>query len=196
MEAKEVIEKIQAEAKSEADAILKEAAQQAADYNKQTQEQLAEFDKQTEHLAQAAADDKKQRILAAARMKRGKDKLSAKQKVLTKIFEAAKENMLSMDKSAYRDMFKRLICTAVESGEETVIAGQKEKIIDASVIDQINQDEKSKAEKLKFADEKGEFDYGVCLIKGDVRTNITVDVLLQTARENLETKIAASVFAE
>ena len=197
MEAKEVIDKILSEAKNEANDILNKAKQEVADYQKQTASQLADFDKQSEQLAADAADDKKRRILAAARMKSRKDLLFTKQKVLSEVFEAAKQKLISMDTDSYRKLFTELICSAVESGDETVIAGKDETLIDADLIEKINQDDSLKnASNLKFAKEKGEFDRGVILVRGDVRVNISIEVLLQMARESLETAIASELFAQ
>jgi V/A-type H+-transporting ATPase subunit E len=196
MEAKEVIEKILSEARSEADEIKKKAQVEADDYTKETEQQLSDFDKQTQQLAQNAADDKRQRILAASRMKNRKDVLAAKQKVLERVFENARESILSLDRDSYRGLFKHLISSAVQNGDEELIAGRDEDVLDASLAEELNSDPAfENAANLSFSQEKGDFDRGVLVRRGDVRINISLDVLLQMARENLETEIASELFA-
>jgi V/A-type H+/Na+-transporting ATPase subunit E len=195
MEAKEVIDKILSEAQSEADEIMDEGRKKADEYKKATQEQLDDFDNQSEQLAAKAAEDKKQRILAAMRMKNRKDVLSSKQDVLAKVFDNAREKLLGMDRQSFRSLFKTLICSAVQTGEEEIIAGRSEDVLDGSLIDEINSDpDFEKASGLSFSGQKGDFDRGVVVRRGDVRTNISVEVLLQMARENLETEIATELF--
>ncbi|MFI4912123.1 MAG: V-type ATP synthase subunit E [Sedimentisphaeraceae bacterium JB056] len=197
MEAKEVIEKILSEAREEADAIIKKAEQEVSEFNEETEKLLADFDKQSETLAKNAADDKKQRILASARMKSRKDILSSKQKVLAEVFENARQKLLDTDRDSYRNLYKKLISSAVENGDEVVIAGRKEDVIDASLTEEINADPGfEKASNLTFSQERGDFDRGVVLKRGDVRVNISVSVLLQMARESLETTIATELFAQ
>lgn len=197
MEAKEVINKILSEAKSQADEIIRQAEKELAEYNAASKQQADEFSQQSAQIAQNQAQDRKQRILASARMNSRKQILAAKQKVLGEVFADARRRLEAMEPAQYQELFAKLICAAVESGDETVVAGRRENILDAAFVEKINAQYKGKTPaKLKLADKKGDFDRGVILERGSVHVNISVDVLLQMARENLETSIAAELFAK
>ncbi len=194
MEAKEVISKILSEANAGSDEIIAKANEEAAEYNMQTDEQLAAFDERSRQLAASHADDKKQRMLASSRMKSRKEILTAKQEVLSNVFATAKQRLIEMDGDSYQQLFKRLIISAVESGDETIIAGRKEDVLDASLVEQINAEKKDAGWKLELSKDRGDFDRGALLVRGNVRVNIAVDVLLQMAKDSLETEIAAQLF--
>jgi len=194
MEAKEVISKILSEANAKADELLSKANQEVAEYNRQTDEQVAAFDERSRQIAASQAEDKKQRMLASARMQCRKDILTAKQKVLSNVYAAAKKRLLDMDGDSYKQLFKRLIISAVESGDEVVITGRKETVLDAAFVEQINSEKKEASWKLQLSNDKGDFDRGVLLVRGNVRVNISVDVLLQMAKDSLETTIATELF--
>ena len=78
MEAKQVVEKILADARAEADKIKKQADDKEADEKAKLSEKLDEYKKQTKTLAKQAAEDEKSHILAAARMNIAKELLSEK----------------------------------------------------------------------------------------------------------------------
>lgn len=197
MEAKEVINKILSEAEAQADEIIAQANKELADYNRQTEQQLSEFSQRSSQLAQSEADDKKQRMLASARMNSRKQILTAKQKVLSDVFAKAGEKLLAMGSDSYKELFTRLIYSAIESGDETVAVGRREDVLDASFVEQLNSQYKGEIPlKLKFSEQRGDFDRGVLLKRGDVRVNISVEVLLQMARESLETAIAGELFVK
>ncbi len=194
MEAKEVISKILSEANAKADEIIAKGGEEVAEFNKQTDEQLGDFQERSRQMADTQAEDKKQRLLASSRMQSRKQILAAKQEVLSNIYASAKRHLLEMDGDSYRQLFKRLIISSVESGDEVVMTGRKEDVLDASFVEQINAEKKDAGWKLELSKDKGDFDKGVLLVRDKVRVNISVDVLLQMAKDSLETEIAAELF--
>jgi vacuolar-type H+-ATPase subunit E/Vma4 len=87
MEAQQVVEKILADADTEAAKIKAEADEKVADEQRKFDEQLNEYKKQTDILAQKAAQDKKEHLLAAARMDIAKQFLAEKRKIIDDIFK-------------------------------------------------------------------------------------------------------------
>ena len=89
MEAEQVVEKILSDAQAEAEKIKKEADEKEAAEQAELTKQLEEYEKQTEVFAQKAGEERKMRLLAAARMEIAKDFLGEKRKILDEVFEQA-----------------------------------------------------------------------------------------------------------
>ena len=96
MNAEQVVQKILAEAKAEAEKIVNEAKAKAADQTAKLDAEIAEFDARTGQLAEDAAADKLQRMLANARMSNAKQMLAAKVATLDEVFEKAKAAVNTM----------------------------------------------------------------------------------------------------
>ncbi|MDD5458229.1 MAG: V-type ATP synthase subunit E [Phycisphaerae bacterium] len=192
MDAQQVINKILADAQKEADQIIAAAKQQQADEQKKFDKGLAEFGKETQVIAQKRAQDEKDHILAAARMAEAKELLTEKRKVLDEMFVKSKEKLSALDEASYKELMAKLMAQASETGDEEVLIGANEKHIDAALVSQVNN--KIGSGKLTLSNEKINATAGFVLRKGRVRTNVTVDVLIEQAREKLEVKLAKELF--
>ena len=196
MEAEQVVEKILADAKAEADKKKKEAeAKEAAEQAKLT-EQLDEYKKQTELLAKKAGEDEKSHILAAARMDIAKQYLAEKRKILGEVFEQARRQLQDLPDEEYRALIKKLILDAVETGDEEVVIDTNEGRIDHEFIKEINRelgpDYKS---DLRLSDQRQDLGAGFILKRGKVKTNVSLEVLLDQARKELEIELAKELFS-
>lgn len=187
MNADKVVEKILAEAKSEAAKIKAEADAKMAEAKKATDEKLGAYKAESERLGREVFDDKKSRLLAAARMSAAKAELGVKREVLDEVFESARAKIRGLGDVDYKELVKKLMKKAVETGEEEVVVGKDEKRIDESLIKEV-------AAGLKMSSEKCNTSAGFILKRGDVRTNVTVEVLLEQAREELETELFKELF--
>ena len=193
MEAKEVIQKILSEAEAQAAAIAAKARQQdeaaAADLNAE----LAEFDKQTDELAAKAGEEKRARILAAARMAASREMLAEKRKLMDDLFDAFRNRLDSLPDHEYRALMADLMKKAVLHGDEEVLIGRHENRIDQGLVDKVNSSLGDKG-RLKFSSERADCDKGFILARGNVRTNVSVAVLIEQARTEIENKLAARLF--
>jgi V/A-type H+-transporting ATPase subunit E len=196
MEAEQVIEKILSDAKAEADKIAEQAQQSAAAEKAKLDEQLAEFEKQSAVLAEQAAEDEKSHILAAARMQAAQEYLAEKTRILDEVFKRARERLGQLPDSEYRDLMARLMREAVETGEEEVLIGQDETRIDQTLVDAVNGKlEGDRKRDLKLASDRIDLAGGFILRRGKIKTNVSIDVLLQQARGNLEIELAKGLFS-
>jgi len=197
MEAQQVIEKILADAKAEAEKIKKDAQQQQADEQQKLAEQLDEYNKQTKVLAEKRAADEKLHILAAARMDIAKHLLAEKRKILDDVFEQARGQLKELPDDDYRKLMTKLMLEALESGDEEVIVDKNETRIDDEFIRGINQQlgPNSKG-RLKLCGERQNLGAGFILKRGKIKNNVSVEVLLNQARKELEIELAKELFGE
>ncbi len=195
MDAEQVIKKILSEANNEATKIKAEANEKQAAEQSKLAEQLAEYKKQSDILAQKTAEEKKEHLLAAARMDIAKEYLAAKRKILDEVFEKAQEQMQNLRDDEYIRLMTKLMLDAVETGNEEVIVDKNEKQIDQKFIKHINRELGPGFKgNLRLADEKQDLGAGFILRRGKIKTNVSLDVLLERARKELEIELAKELF--
>ena len=195
MEAEQVVEKILSDARGEAEAIKRKADEKEAAEQKKFEAELAEYKKQTELLAKKAASDEKAHLLAGARMEIAKEYLAEKRKILDEIFAKARKELQDLPDDKYQEIMKKLMLSAVETGDEEVIVDTNEKRIDQKFIQQVNHElGPGYHGKLRLSDERRDIGCGFILRRGKIKNNASLDVLLTKAREALEIELAKEVF--
>ncbi len=195
MEAEQVVEKILADARAEADKIKKQADDNETGEQNKLSQQLDEYKKQTGILAKQAGEDKQSHILAAARMNIAKEYLAEKRKILDEVFEQARQQLQNSPDEEYHALIKKLLLEAVETGDEEVVVDTNEGRIDHEFIKQINRELGSDYKSnLKLSDEKQDIGAGFILKRGKIKTNVSIQVLLEQARKELEIELAKELF--
>jgi V/A-type H+-transporting ATPase subunit E len=197
MEAEQVVEKILADAKAEANKIKKQADDKEAAKQAKLTEQLDEYKKQTEILAIKAGEDEKSHILAAARMDIAKQLLAEKRRILDDAFEQARQQLRDLPDEEYRALFAKMMLETVETGDEEIIVDKNEKRINQDLINKVNQQLSPKGKgNLKLSDQKQDIVAGFILKRGQIKTNVSLDVLLEQARKELEIDLAKELFKD
>ncbi len=197
MGAEEVIEKILADAKAEAQKIKQQAQKKEAAEQTKLDGRLDEYNKQTRALAKKRAGDEKLHILAAARMDIAKQLLAEKRKILDEVFEQSQKQLKKLPDKDYCKLMTKLMLEAVETGDEEVIVDKNETRINDEFISQINKqlgpDSKG---RLKLSGERQNLGAGFILKRGKIKVNVSIEVLLNQARRELETELAKELFGD
>ncbi len=194
MQAEQVIEKILSDARAQAEAIKKQAEDREAAETARLKEDLTRFEQETKTLAEKAGADERSQRLAVARMEVAKEYLAAKAGLLDEVFAQARQSVEKLPDGEYRELMARLMAEAVETGDEKVVPGKNDARIDAGLVAEVNARLKDKG-KLALADQKHNFGAGFLLQRGKVRTNVSIDVLVQQARKDLEIEVAKDLFS-
>jgi V/A-type H+-transporting ATPase subunit E len=194
MEADQVITKILSDARAQADAIKKQAEEREAAETGKLNEELARFEQDTQTLAEKAGADERSQRLAVARMEAAKEYATAKASLLDEVFVQARQKIEKLPEGEYRELMAKLMATAVETGEEKVLPGRDDARIDAKLVADVNARLKDKG-KLTLSGEKQHFANGFLLLRGKVRTNVSVDVIVGQARKDLEIEVAKDLFS-
>lgn len=197
MEAEQVVGKILSEARVEAEKIVSVAKTKAADEQAKLESELAEYKKQTEVLAAEAAQDKKERMLAMARMGVRKELGAAKVALVDGVFTQAREQIRNLKDKEYCELMAALMEKAVETGDEEVIVGEDEKRIDDKFIKQINRQLGSGFKgNLGLSQERADISGGFILRRNNIQVNASIEVLVSSMREELESEVVKELFAE
>jgi len=197
MKAEQVVEKILSEGRQEAQRILSEAQAKVRQRRSALDEELKAFEQETEQLARQAAEDKRSRMLAAARMDLRKKILAAKADLLREVFETARRRINTMADGPYLELMGRLLMQAVVTGDEEVLVGKNETRINPEFLKQINKRlGPGYKGNLRASSEKAGIDGGFILRRGKVQVNCSTGVLLEQIRQQTEIELAAKLFAD
>ena len=197
MEAEQVIQKILGDARAEAAKIGEQAAEREATEKARAEEEATHFKKETDAMAVKAAADEMSQRLAVARMEAAKEYLTGKAALVDEVFAKARRTIEKLPDNEYRDLMTRLMLASVENGDEQVIAGKNDARIDQTLIKEVNAKLKDQGKgNLTLSEEKHNLGGGFLLKHGKVRTNVTLDVLVQQARKDLEIELAKDLFAK
>jgi len=193
MDAKEVVTKIMSDANAEVEKIRAEAKEKIQQQQAKLKSELGRFDEETESLAAAAAEDKKARVLAAARMDISKQNLQMRKDLLDEVFAKAAEAIKNMNDADYIKFMEKLLIAAVETSDEKIVTGKNDGRLGADFLNNINKQLGGKG-SLSIAEEKADIQGGFILRSGKTRINASLEVLLSTVREELETELAKELF--
>ncbi|MBN1795484.1 MAG: V-type ATP synthase subunit E [Sedimentisphaerales bacterium] len=195
MKAEQVTEKILSDARAEAEEIKRQADEKQQAEQKQLDKQLAQFKEQTAALAQKAAEDKMARMLSAARMDIAKQYLAQKRKLLDEVFVKAKEQFSKLCDEEYLSLMKKLMHEAVETGDEEVVVDTNEKRIDFKFVKQANRElGPGYHGNLRLSEQRMNIGGGFILRRGQIQNNVSIGVLLDKAKKELEIELAKELF--
>ncbi|MCF7955154.1 MAG: V-type ATP synthase subunit E [Phycisphaerae bacterium] len=196
MNAEQVIEKILSEAQTQADVITSEARAKAADAQSELEKKLADYRQETAIIAENAGKERKEQMLASARMRLQKEILTAKCELLDEAFAKAVEHIKDLSDSEYLGLIENLMAKAVETGGEEVIIGKDETRITDAFIKQVNRKLGTGFKgNLLLANERANISGGFILRRGKVQINVSTEVLVAQAREKLEMELAEELFS-
>jgi vacuolar-type H+-ATPase subunit E/Vma4 len=196
MNPKQVIDKILAEANAEADKIKAGAATKITEEQGSFDAEITRYKSQTQEMAEAAAEDAKLRMLASARMSLKKGNASVRSDLLNEVFDKARVAVMTMADAEYVKLMSGLMVKAAIAADQKVIVGKDESRINAAMIKDVNRQLKTDGKgELTLSSTKAGIDGGFILSSGNVRMNVSIDVLVSQAREDLELELAEELFA-
>ena len=156
---------------------------------------MDEYNKQTELLAKKAGEDEKSHILAAARMDIAKEYLTEKRKILNEVFEQARRQLQNLPDEQYHALIKKLLLDTLETGDEEVVIDTNENRIDHKFIKEVNRElGPGYKGNLRLSDQRQSLGAGFILKRGKIKTNVSIEVLLDQARKELEIELAKELF--
>lgn len=191
MNGEQVIAKILADASDEAGRISGQASEKHAADEAAMAQQLKEYDSRTQTLADTARQEKRTRIVSAARMDLARAQLAVKRQLLDEVFSRARDRMGSLKDDDYRQMMTRLMVQSAQQGEQEVVLDRNERRIDTAVVDEANRQlARSGRGPLRLAADRQDVGPGFILRAGRIQNNVSVKVMLMQARDAMEIKLA------
>ncbi len=184
--------KIEADARAEAGEILAAAQAHVDVIKRETEEEI----RRMAALQKARLEKENPEILRrreiVAKLDVNKDDLSARRGLIDEAFEAAKAKMAGMDGDGVKRFTEILLAQAVETKDESLVVGKGEKNLNADWLKAYNEKSGS---NLKMSEEKAPIIGGFILRRGLVDVNCSWEMLIRTAREELEAETVKRLFS-
>lgn len=141
----------------------------------------------------------KERIISKTDLEIRNKKLLAKQQVIEKVFEAAKEKLKAMNAEEFTKFIKNSIMALNIDGDEEIIINpvDREKLTE-KFLAEVNKSliSKGKLGNLKFNVKTHEIDGGFILSKNGIEINNSFDELVNSLKYELEYEVGKILFTE
>lgn len=192
-----ITDRIAADARQQADTILQNARIEAekiiAEYEQRAQQ---DYDAA---LVRGRADAAYhvERMSGVAQLEARKRKLSAKQEMLDRAFEAARKKLLSLPEDAYVTLLVQLTVAGVSSGTEALIFSVKDRPrYGKKVVVAANEKLLSmgRTAALTLSEEARDFEGGLYIQDGSIENNCTFSTILRMLRQKMAGEVAKLLF--
>ncbi|MGL5068387.1 MAG: V-type ATP synthase subunit E [Sarcina sp.] len=147
--------------------------------------------------SKSEAITRKSRILSSANLKVRNDKLVAKQRVISDIFDKTKSDLNNMSDVDFKKFVSDKILNSNIVGDENIIVNESKKVaIDEAFIKELNAKliAANKKGELKISSINGTFEGGFIIEKNGIEINNTFDALVDSLRDEMEFEIAKVMF--
>ena len=177
-------EKILNDAKSQANIIEEESNKVNENIINSKIKEAEEEKKRMLNRAVSEASLLKERTISNAELKARNEKLKAKQEVIDRVFDMAKEKLKNLSEDKYISYLKSTLEDLKLEGNETIVVPKrmKPKVKGLGLKSKISEDEA--------------VDSGFLIKDEGTTLNYTFDSLVEHCRDELETEIAQSLFKE
>ncbi|MGN9161849.1 V-type ATP synthase subunit E [Clostridium sulfidigenes] len=141
----------------------------------------------------------KERIISKTDLEIRNKKLLAKQQVIEKVFEAAKEKLKAMNAEEFTKFIKNSIMALDIHGDEEIIINPVDRDkLPEKFLDEVNKSliSKGKLGNLKFNVKTHEIDGGFILSKNGIEINNSFDELVNSLKYELEYEVGKILFTE
>jgi V/A-type H+-transporting ATPase subunit E len=187
----QITEKIENDARAEAQRILERAAEQEAEIKRRAEADVRALEDASRARFEKERPEIFKRREIVAKLDINKMHLDAQRRLINDTFDRALEELKSLDRDKYTSFFKRLLKEALDTGDEEMELSKKERFIDREWLDKFNSENKT---RIKISDRRQDFSGGFVLNNGRICINCSWEMLMQAAREKLETEVVHRLF--
>ena len=188
-----LIAHIKADADAQVNAILAQAEQQCAGIRGDFDKQAAALYAERLRAGVKETQDKVDGEARIARMEGRKELLAAKQELVSRSFQKAQEQIVSLPEEQYVAFLAKLAAQASVTGEEKIVLNARDReTIGEKLVKAANA--RLKNGRLTLAEETGDFAGGLILRRGSIEANCTVELLVELSRSELSAQVAEILF--
>ncbi len=188
--------RIEADALSEIAAIEAEAAARCAQISAEAQARASEAYAQRMALGRAEAEQRRERLGAAADMEQRKSILAFKQEMVGEAFDRAVEAIVNLPEAQYIEFLAAQAAKASSNGCEELLFSQRDQAVAAAAAKRANAilKEMGREGRLTVAAETANIPGGLILRQGHIEVNCAADTLVMMHRSRLAGQVASILF--
>lgn len=197
MAIEDILRKIRSESEAKASEIIHNAESEKESILKKAEEEAAKLGEKLLKEGKDSAAQERKREITMTNLEAKKNILAIKQKLIEEAFERALNNLYSFPAEEYRSAIKKMLISAVVSGEEEVITSVADKEKLTSVfITEVNEalEKEGKKGNLRLSSEERNIRGGFILRDGRKEINLSFDSLIEEKRDELEESLIGIIF--
>ena len=197
MSLEKILARIANDAQKEVDRIIERATSNAEGIIEKAEEEAEILKAELLQRTEEEAAQRKERMVAMARLDFRKRILDEKQRAIDAVFQKAIETLCKLEDDEYRALMKRMLLSGVQTGEEEIILAQRDKTrLTQSFLDELNEELRNNGKKgnLTISKETREMAGGFILRRGDIELNSTFESLFGFSRDELESEVGRLLF--
>ena len=186
--------KILKDAEDKKAVILSDAENEKNKILSKKQEEASSLEKTMLEKAEREAASRKERIISGAQLNARNEKLEAKQKVISEVFETSVKELSNCSAEDLKDFIKEVILNSNIKGEQNLILNEAgKKVIDEVFVAEINKELGTKA-FIKINENTRDFRGGFILEKDGIEINNTFEALVSSIKDDLSLEVARVLF--
>lgn len=187
-----IIAHIARDAESQAGEILAGAQQSCDAIREKYEEQASAIYSDRIREGVRACQDREDGALRISRMEARKSVLAVKQEMVTRVFDLAREKLVSLPQEKYVAFLVSLAKRACSTGDEEVILNSRDR---AAVGDALIAALASEGLHMTLSDDIADIAGGLILRRGSIEANSSIELLIDLCRGELSSRIADLLFS-
>ncbi|MBN1164879.1 MAG: V-type ATP synthase subunit E [Candidatus Krumholzibacteriota bacterium] len=194
MSIENIINKIDEETDQAVRDILDEGRSRAGQIKEEYLARAGRLAAELREQAEKKARDEEKRLIVSAQLEMRKETLGKKRELLDGLYREAKSRIGTISSDDYREIIKTLIQRKAISGREEIVVGSAQAdLFTDDFIESIRSGFPGGGQ-FSLAAEPGSFTWGVVLREGRRLIDLSLEVILEQLREDIESRLAAFLF--
>ncbi|HID15841.1 MAG TPA: hypothetical protein EYP16_03440 [Candidatus Atribacteria bacterium] len=198
MSLENILSEILKEGEEEKLKIIRDAHEMADNILAKAKEDIKEFKREQGEKINKEAMSVKERIITSFELKKDKELLTEKKRVLDEVFDKVIKKVKSLPKEEYLNFLERLILKYVQTGDEQLfISEDDKKIVDEGFLKRINEKLRTsgKAGNIVLSEETASILGGVILGRENIKINASLELIVEDIREKWEKEVGQILFS-
>lgn len=188
----DIRKKIEGEAAAKAESILAEAQRQADELSRQAEEEIAAVAARYDKSLADETPEIKRRATIVANLDVARLMLGAKRELMDRALDGSLDVLASIDEK-HGSFMEKLLDKAAVTGEEELLVGPEEKVLNAAWLDKYNA---ARGKKITMSSEHPAIRGGFILRRGKISENCSFETPVRWLRDDLESDLTARLFAD
>ena len=187
-----IIAHIERDAQQQADEILAEARSKCSEIREKYEKQASDLYQEKIRAGVAACQAEEEGALRIANMEAKKTRLAVKQEMVSKSFDLALEEIVSLPAEKYLPFLLSLLKGANPAGTEEIVLNARDRAaIGPQLLEAVNA---LPGMAMTLSDETADMAGGLLLRRGNVETNCSAELLVEMTRSDLSASLAQVLF--
>jgi len=196
--AEKLIEKIGTDAQRAAEKYWHDADVRKQQMRESLLREIGKRKAEIDKMAAQAGVEKKKRMAAVYDLEYRKELLAAKQEMMAKAKDLAKQKLAGLSDSDYKALMSKRLVACAQNGAGSIAVGKSEKRLNAAFVKAVNAELKKQGGEgsVTLEKEKRDIEGGFIYLSEGLEINMSLASQLGEAWQDVETQVAAVLFED